>query len=225
MRLGKLNSRLRLRVKRRDRQVKRWKATHDRGHAHAARREAKAARYLKLLISREERRRRRRAPKVMFDDTSVELIPKDAPAVAGYVGGLYRTWPSVVAGWPRAHKLSIAVNSSQDARCLDIEVGDATPADAPAWVRRQQKRNPHEVPVLYGSISVMPEIVAHMDAAGFHRREYLLWSAHYTFHAHICGPRSCGYPTKCDATQWTSQALGRSLDESRLSSEFFRSHW
>lgn len=220
MKIGRLTSKLKVRKRRRDNQAEKFKKTGDRGHAKVAKREARAMRYLKGLL-RKERRARRQAPKVMFDDVTVDLIPAKAEAVAGYVGGSFTTWPQIVARFPHAHKLSIAVNTSEDARCLDVEPGDANPADAPAWLRRQQKRNPHSVPVIYASISAMPEVVAAMKRAGIKRDEYLLWSAHYTFHAHLCGPKTCGYATKCDATQWTDTALGRSLDESLLSPEFF----
>lgn len=203
------------------RQHELWKKTHLRGHAREAKHASARARALKAAISKAERERRARAPKVMFDDTSVELIPSKAPAVAGYVGGEYETWPAVKEQFPNAHKLSIAVNAEQHARCLDIETGNAVPAEAPGWTRMMLELHPDLYPVLYGSISLMPEILGAMLDAGFRRNEFLLWSAHYTFHPHICGPKSCGYSTKCDLTQWTDVALGRSLDESRLSAHVF----
>lgn len=203
------------------RQHRLWKETHLKGHAHEARHASKRARELKALISKRERQRLAKAPKVMFDDTSWSLIPEKAPAVAGYVNGNYETWPEVVTHFPKAHKLSIAVNTEGHARCLDIETGDAVPAEGPRWVRGMLERHPDLYPVLYGSISLMPEILGAMLDDGFKRNEFLLWSAHYTFHPHICGPKSCGYATECDATQWTDLALGRSLDESRVKPHFF----
>jgi hypothetical protein len=203
------------------RQHKLWKEDHLRGHAKEAKHAGKRARQLKAAISHRERERLRKAPKVMFDDVSLELIPGKAPAVAGYVNGNYETWPEVVDQFPDAHKLSIAVNAGGHARCLDIETGDAVPAQAPDWVRGMLERHPDLYPVLYGSISLMPEILTVMLDSGFKRNEFLLWSAHYTFHPHICGPKSCGYATECDATQWTDLSMGRSLDESRLKPHFF----
>lgn len=203
------------------RQHELWKETHLRGHAKEAKHDGKRARQLKAAISKRERERIAKAPKVMFDDTSVQLIPEKAPAVAGYVGGNFETWPEIVTGFPDAHKLSIAVNAGEHARCLDIETGDATPAEGPNWVRGMLERHPDLYPVLYGSISLMPEILAAMLDSGFKRNEFLLWSAHYTFHPHICSPKTCGFATECDATQWTDLALGRSLDESRLKPHFF----
>lgn len=193
-----------------------WKETHLAGHAHEAKHAGRRARALKAAISKRERERLAKAPKVMFDDTSWQLIPSKAPAVAGYVGGNYETWPEIIHNFPDAHKLSIAVNAGERARCLDVETGDAVPAQAPDWVRGMLERHPDLYPVLYGSISLMPEILGAMLDSGFKRNEFLLWSAHYTFHPHICGPKSCGYATRCDLTQWTDLALGRSLDQSLL---------
>lgn len=223
MKIGKLESRLKVRTHRRDRQGDLWKKTHLRGHAKAAKRDAKAVRFLRHLISKEERRRRRMAPSVMFDDTSVELIPRKAPAVLAYVDGAYQTIEEVEKLFPHAEILRCTVFEPGRARCLDIENGDATPDRAAEHVRKRQKIAPHELPVLYGSISVMPAIEANCKAAGIHRREYDLLSAHYTFERHICGPKTCGYPTKCNGCQFTDIALHKSLDESALDDEFFLS--
>jgi hypothetical protein len=60
---------------------------------------------------------------LMFDDTNVHLIPKDAKAVAGYVDGHFRTWQQVEAGWPQAKKVMIAVFGQDNGDCLDVEPG------------------------------------------------------------------------------------------------------
>jgi hypothetical protein len=74
---------------------------------------------------------------LMFDDVNVSLIPKTAEAIAGYVDGHYATWAKVKAGWPHAKKLMIAVFAQDNGDCLDVEPGDASAAQAPAWVKRQ----------------------------------------------------------------------------------------
>ena len=76
----------------------------------------------------------------MFDATDITQIPADAPAVAGYVDGKWGTYPRLAAAFPRALLLSIAVFAADDADCLDIETGDADPADAPGWTGRQKAR-------------------------------------------------------------------------------------
>jgi hypothetical protein len=66
----------------------------------------------------------------------------------------------------------------------------------------------------------MPQVVAALSRAGVKRGEYRLWSAHYNYKAHVCGPKSCGYSPQCDATQWTDRGKPN-YDESLLSSGFF----
>jgi hypothetical protein len=68
----------------------------------------------------------------------------------------------------------------------------------------------------------MDALVTTLGGAGISRAEVRLWSAHYGQGKHICGPGTCGLTRHaCDGTQWTDAALGRSLDESILLSDFF----
>jgi hypothetical protein len=220
----RVQRRLRRRRRRRDNQVKDWRRTKERRHARAARREAAAVRKLKRLLSKELREQARKAPQVMFDDVTVSLIPADAPAVLVYVNGDYVTIHEVRRRCPQARLLPTDVNGSAPhlARCLDVERGDAKPADCPRWFREHAVHRPHEIPVFYGSISTtIPQIVAALKAAGIKRNRYLLLAAHYNFAKHICGPKTCGYPTRCDGCQWTDIALGQSLDESFVEDYFF----
>jgi len=164
----------------------------------------------------------------MFDAVDLSQIPSGADAYAGYVDGAWPTAPTLRARFPGAHILSIAVFPDDDADCLDIEQGDATPQQAPAWVRRQQARGISR-PVLYCSASVVNQVLGNLAAAGISRSEVRLWSAHYTgTSGHICGPGTCMYidpagrpVPPCDGTQWTSRAFGRNLDESLLCDDFF----
>jgi hypothetical protein len=156
----------------------------------------------------------------MFDDTNVSLMPT-AAAEAGYVGGRWPTYNELKAKFPNARLLGIAVTASEDAECLDVENGDATIAQIYGWFKRQQARKVYR-PVIYSSVSQMNAIHATMTANGFARSEYRLWSAHYGAGQHICGPSSCKLTSvACDGTQWTSTAMGKSLDESLLSADFF----
>lgn len=157
---------------------------------------------------------------VMYDSVNPAEIPADARAVAGYVGGNWPTFHELAGRWPHAHRLSIAVNASEDGDCLDVENGDATPADAPGWFHRQKARGV-AFPCFYGSVSVLPQIEAILAAAhGIDRGQYRVWSAHYTGQPHICGA-GCGLRRPADGTQWTDKALGRDLDESLLRDDFF----
>lgn len=163
----------------------------------------------------------------MFDSVTVDQIPANAEAVAGYVDGNWQTYRELLVKFPNARKVSIAVSASSDADCLDIENGDATIAQAPEWVKRQWARGVKR-PKLYTSVSNWPALHDALHAAGIHRRpfgkSYRRWAAHYTGTAHRCG-RSHGMPglLRAGATQWTDKALGRNLDESACTRGFFRS--
>jgi hypothetical protein len=157
----------------------------------------------------------------MYDTVTVETVPLNPQAVAGYVGGHWPTYIPLVHAHPHAHHLSIAVTAGEDADCLDVEAGDARPDQAPAWVRRQQARGVQR-PVLYASVSAMPAVIAELRAAGILREAVRLWTAHYNGRAHLCSP-ACGFgfQTTADATQWTDRALGRNLDEGVCDDAFF----
>jgi hypothetical protein len=157
----------------------------------------------------------------MYDDITLSLIPKNAEAVAGYVNGRWATYPAVVKGWPDAHHLSVAVSSVADADCLDVEKGDAPNSVAADWVKRQVARG-LEKPVIYTSVSNVRPLLGLLANSGIKRSDVRIWSAHYTFREHLCGP-GCGFgmPTTADATQWTDRAGGKSLDQSVCSDGFF----
>ena len=160
-------------------------------------------------------------PVTMYDSVNVSQIPANAAAVAGYVGGHWPTFPSLVKAFPHAHRLSIAVNASEDAECLDVEAGDASIADAPAWVKRQLARGVKR-PVVYTSVSQAPGLLRELAKAGIARTAIRLWTAHYTFKPHLCDAR-CGFGMSgtADATQYSDHALGKNLDASLCSPSFF----
>lgn len=160
-------------------------------------------------------------PTVMYDDVDLSLIPKDAQAVAGYVGGNWPTFAKLKMWFPGARqRISVAVNASEDADILDIENGDATNDQAVAWFRRQH--TPANRPGFYTSVSNVAALTNILGRAGIQRSAYRLWTAHYTDKPHLCSS-SCyaGMPTTADATQYTSHALGRSLDASVVTPAFF----
>jgi hypothetical protein len=187
--------------------------------SHRAKREASAVRRLRRRI---RKLLARRGPTVMYDSVTISEIPGNAKAVAGYTGGAWPTFAKLKTYFPQARRLSIAISASEDAECLDCEPGDASPAEAPAWVKRQKARGIKH-PVVYGSASTMPQILAELAAAGIDRHGVRVWTAHYGAGKHRCGPHTCGYlkSTTADATQWTSESHGRNLDESTLTSDFF----
>lgn len=151
-------------------------------------------------------------------------LPAGAGAYGAYVDGRWADLAAVRARFPRARILSIAVFARDNADCLDIENGDATPAQAAVWVPRQRRRGVHR-PGCYESADLVDEVVARLTSAGLARPDFRLWSAHYGIGPHICGPDTCkACRTACDATQWTDAAPGLNgsrVDESLLLDDFF----
>lgn len=156
---------------------------------------------------------------VMYDSIDLTQIPADAPAVAGYTAGKWPTYPKLEVKFPKAKRLSIAIASRFNADCLDVEPGDATVADAPAWVHRQHSLGKRR-PVVYCSASTANSLMDTLARAGIGRSKYRLWTAHYTHIPHICGA-ACGVRGTADGTQWTNQSHGRNLDESLLLPTFW----
>ena len=78
---------------------------------------------------------------VMFDSAEDTEFPRGAQAYAGYVDGQIASQPNyswIVAEFPNAHHLSITLSAGEDADCLDIENGAATPGQAAGWWQRQR---------------------------------------------------------------------------------------
>lgn len=174
----------------------------------------------------------------MFDSVDVSQIPRTARAAAGYVGGHWPTYSdgSLRRRCPNARLVSIAVSFTEDAQVLDVERGDATIAQAPAWVRRQHDRGLRH-PKVYTSVSQMPALDAALDKAGlvrhrwyhgvlFWRRTYKRWTAHYTGRPHRCTSRCwAGLRGQAGATQWRNAKQdpeGRNLDTSLVGRGWFR---
>jgi hypothetical protein len=157
----------------------------------------------------------------MYDSVNVVELPTAAQAVAGYVNGKWPTYWTLVTRFPAARKLSIAVSADRDADCLDVEQGDATPDQAPGWVKRQIARGVVR-PVVYTSVSQAVVLLDDLARHGVKRSQVRLWTAHYTHKPHLCDS-SCwhGFRGRADATQYTDRALGRNLDASLCSDGFF----
>lgn len=171
-------------------------------------------------LTRRIKRRRAGGPTVMYDSVTVSRIPSDAPAVAGYVNGIFTTWPAILQRFPRARKLSIAVTSSANADTLDIEPGNATPSSAVAWIRRQKDRGVKR-PVVYANVSTMPLVLNVLRNAGIGRESVRVWTAHYGRGEHICGPQcGFGFSTEADGTQWIERH-DLNLDINKLTPDFF----
>lgn len=75
----------------------------------------------------------------MFDGITASEVP-DGWGVAGYIDGKWPDFAALQLRWPAAAHISIAASAADDAKALDVETGDATPAQAPGWTARQRAR-------------------------------------------------------------------------------------
>lgn len=102
----------------------------------------------------------------MYDSTNPANIPAEAPMVAGYDNGPQSQWPA--EGWDRwpasTVKVHITISADADGDVLDVETGDASPADAPGWATRQRDRGAW--PVVYMNRATWPAVQDAFSAAG-----------------------------------------------------------
>lgn len=133
----------------------------------------------------------------MYDSTHPEAIPLTARMVAGYVDGLYAWLPAAWARFPNAVHVRIAVfPSTNGGQVLDVEQGDATPAQAPGWVR--MRRAAGVDPSVYCNTSTWPAVQAEFARQGVAQPHY--WVAHYG-----AGPN---IPAGAIAVQYADPAAG-----------------
>lgn len=151
---------------------------------------------------------------IMEDNTSTNLFTPGCAAYAGYANGTFANMDAVraYAATQKAKVFAYTPFVASNADALDIEPGDAVPADAVAGYHAGLR-------YFYGSASWIPSIISELSAAGIPRSAYKLIAAHY-IGPHICAPSSCGY-SLADATQFTDAYLGISLDATLCPPDFF----
>lgn len=164
----------------------------------------------------------RLSPKVvptieMFDTVTLSTLAGLQPAaLAGYTSGYWPTYVPLTRAYPAlaatGHVVSINVYYTYHGNCLDVEPGDATPAQAAVWVGADLIAGFWK-PCVYASLSTMAQVRYYLNAANIPRSAYRLWDADWTYYAHL----DAGY----DATQWTDHAYSRNLDESTVSTTTF----
>jgi hypothetical protein len=115
--------------------------------------------------------------RIMYDSVTPQAIPADAEMVAGYVNGHY-AWTS--ADWDRfknAVKVHITIMAVNEAGVLDVETGDATPQQAPDWVKARLAAGLQR-PTLYVNRSNAPAVLLECHNAGLEPgRHFWLWLA------------------------------------------------
>lgn len=112
----------------------------------------------------------------MYDSVTWSAIPTNAQLVAGYINGTFK-WPAQAwARFPNAVKVRIATRASvDDGHVLDVEPGDATPAEAPGWVVMRRKAGVD--PSVYCGASAWEDVIRAFHVAGVAQPHY--WVAHY----------------------------------------------
>lgn len=114
--------------------------------------------------------------RTMYDAVNVSGVPAGATLVAGYGDGLYQDVDAFRARFPNATVVVIAVSSRHNlGTVLDVETGDATPAEAPPWVL--MRRAAGVDPTIYCNSSTWPSVRAAFQAAGVAQPHY--WIAQY----------------------------------------------
>ena len=114
--------------------------------------------------------------RTMADRTSVVGLPPGLPLYAGYDDGRYNDAAAIAAAHPGATVARITVDVSDAiGQVLDVENGDATPGEAPAWCERVRARG--AIPTVYCSASAWPGVRDAFTNAGVPEPEW--WIADY----------------------------------------------
>lgn len=132
----------------------------------------------------------------MWDSTTAADLPADAGMVAGYVDGLYAWSPADWARFPAATRVRIAVFAdTDDGHVLDVEKGNATPAQAPGWVRLRRAAGVD--PTVYCARGSWASLSAQFTVQ--HVAAPHWWIADWTGSPHL--------PAGASACQWADSVL------------------
>jgi len=84
----------------------------------------------------------------MYDSVTPSAIP-GGKAVATYADGPYAASPSQVHGHSSVTWIDTTTSDPHGATALDVEPGDATPAQAATWAAQRLDYHPHSLAVIY----------------------------------------------------------------------------
>jgi hypothetical protein len=113
----------------------------------------------------------------MYDAVTPGNIPPTARLVAGYADGRYANLGQMRARFPHATIVSIAVRWTTRAQVLDVETGDATPAEAVLWCTKTMAGTANSLLTVYCNTSTWPAVRAAFRGARVAEPNY--WIAHY----------------------------------------------
>jgi hypothetical protein len=114
--------------------------------------------------------------RICYDSVTAADIPANARMVAGYISGPYAWSPADWARFPDAVQVRIATQALvNDGHVLDVEAGDASPAQAPGWV--QMRRKAGVDPTVYCSLGNWQMVRACFAANGILQPHF--WIAAY----------------------------------------------
>lgn len=118
--------------------------------------------------------------RTMYDSVTATDIPTSAAMVAGYAAAdpSFAWSPADWARFPNAVKVVIATRASVTGlgiHVLDVETGDATPAEAPGWANTQRALG--QIPSVYCNASTWPSVQSAFTTAAVDQPYY--WIAAY----------------------------------------------
>ena len=147
-----------------------------------------------------------------YSSVTTDNIPVAAPVVFAYRDGIWAQLSRVRTRCPRARIVTVNCVSRYGADMYDFEQGCLPVEDAHLILDEIIQRGQHR-PICYASLDNMVNIRTKFTATG-RPLDVVRWlPAHYTHLPEL--------PTWADGVQWTSQALGRNLNEYMLRSDFF----
>jgi hypothetical protein len=119
--------------------------------------------------------------RTMGDAVDPADIPLTVDIVGVYRNGLFAADPAKVAArFPAAKYVTVWIDVNgtcpHSAQVLDVEEGDAGPAQAPGWVKARRAVVHTSLPTLYCDRAVLPDVQRECAAAGLKSgRDYQLW--------------------------------------------------
>jgi len=93
-------------------------------------------------------------------------VPQGFPVVMGYIDGYWPDADAMGATHPGATLIRITTNPAHNAGdMLDVEIGDATPEQAPGWVSKRRASG-HKGPIVYFAESARSKVLAEFKKQG-----------------------------------------------------------